>query len=38
VLGEAGSDNIYGGAVSRDGRVAVSRGTSSSDVVLIRAK
>ena len=38
VLGEAGTDNVYAGAVSRDGRLALSRGTSSSDVVLIRAK
>jgi Tol biopolymer transport system component/predicted Ser/Thr protein kinase len=31
-------DIIYGGAVSRDGKVAFSRGQSTSDVVLIRAK
>ena len=38
VLADLGSDNVYAGAVSRDGRVALSRGTSTSDVVLIRAK
>jgi hypothetical protein len=37
-VGDAGSDNLYAAAVSRDGRIAFSRGTSSSDVVLIRAK
>jgi Tol biopolymer transport system component len=37
-LAAFGTDNIFGGAVTRDGRIAVSRGTSSSDVVLIRAK
>jgi Tol biopolymer transport system component len=38
VLADAGTDTIFAGAISRDGRIAVSRGTSSSDVVLIRAK
>jgi Tol biopolymer transport system component len=32
------SDLIYGGAVSRSGRVAMSRGQSTNDVVLITAK
>ena len=37
-LGDLGTDNIFNGAIARDGRIAISRGTSSSDVVLIRAK
>ena len=37
-LGDLGSDNIFNGAIARDGKVAISRGTSSNDVVLIRAK
>jgi Tol biopolymer transport system component len=31
-------DFVYSGAVSRDGRIAFSRGSSTSDVVLIKAK
>ena len=38
VLADAGTDNVYAGAVARDGRIALSRGTSTSDVVLIKAK
>ena len=38
VIAETGPDNIFNGTIARDGRVAVSRGTSSSDVVLIRSK
>jgi hypothetical protein len=38
MLGDLGTDNIFNGAVSRDGKIAISRGTSSSDVVLIRSK
>ena len=38
VLTEAEGDSIFAGAVSRDGRIAISRGTSSSDVVLIHAR
>jgi Tol biopolymer transport system component len=38
VLAQAGTDSVYAGAVSRDGRVAISRGQSTSDVVLIKAK
>ena len=37
-VGELGTENVFNGAVAKDGRVAISRGTSSSDVVLIRAK
>ena len=37
-LGELGTENIFSGAMARDGKIAISRGTSSSDVVLIRAK
>ena len=37
-IADVGTDNIFGGAVARDGKIAISRGTSSSDVVLIRAK
>jgi hypothetical protein len=29
---------VYGGAISKDGRIALSRGTQTSDVVLIKAK
>ena len=32
------ADPLFGGAVSRDGRIVISRGQSTSDVVLIRAK
>jgi hypothetical protein len=32
------SDLVYGGAVSRTGRIAISRGQTTSDVVLITAK
>ena len=32
------ADALFGGAVSRDGRIVISRGQSTSDVVLIRAK
>jgi eukaryotic-like serine/threonine-protein kinase len=38
VLADVGTDNVYAGAVSRDGRIALSRGTSTSDVVLMRGK
>jgi Tol biopolymer transport system component len=38
VLAEVGGDGIFGVAFARDGRIAISRGTSSSDVVLIHAK
>ena len=34
----AHQDNIFGGAVSPDGRIAFSRGRSTNDVVLITAK
>jgi hypothetical protein len=37
-LGEAGAEHVFTAAIARDGRIAISRGTSSSDVVLIRAK
>jgi len=32
------ADALFGGAVSRDGRIVISRGQSTSDVVLIKAK
>ena len=40
LLGEAaaGAENVLSAAVGRDGRIAISRGSSSSDVVLIRSK
>ena len=38
VLTETDADSIFAGAISREGRIAISRGTSSSDVVLIRSK
>jgi Tol biopolymer transport system component len=37
-IADVGTDSIFGAAIARDGRIAISRGTSSSDVVLIRAK